>query len=233
MPPDYDGETAASLQRSQPSSTRLYAQRPPKSGPSMSRSIPRNIQPTSSTSMPIPIPANPSVIPGNLLPSAPASPPTPAPSPTPGQRAPNWSTANPHEDIGLEHGLDSDDEPGSSGGTFRGGARGSARGSVTGLGYRHIRDRFADMDNEERKRMLAELLNMCDGKLLGWVNGFVAPMLKKDPFSLLPNELCLRVGPQAIGCYSSFTADISTTDPHIHRRCKDACQIITSLKTMA
>lgn len=57
-----------------------------------------------------------------------------------------------------------------------------------------MRGLFADMDNEERKRMLAELLNMCDGKLLGWVNGFVAPRLKRDPFELLPNELCLRVG---------------------------------------
>ena len=56
-----------------------------------------------------------------------------------------------------------------------------------------MRGLFADMDNEERKRMLAELLNMCDGKLLGWVNGFVAPRLKRDPFGVLPNELCLRV----------------------------------------
>ena len=61
------------------------------------------------------------------------------------------------------------------------------------LGYRHMRGMFADMDNEERKRMLAELLNMCDGKLLGFVAGFVGPRLKRDPFSVLPNELCLRV----------------------------------------
>lgn len=52
---------------------------------------------------------------------------------------------------------------------------------------------FADMDTEERKRMLAELLNMCDGKLLGFVANFVAPRLKRDPFELLPVELCLRV----------------------------------------
>lgn len=52
---------------------------------------------------------------------------------------------------------------------------------------------FAEMDNEERKRMLAEILNMCDGKLLGFVAGFVGPRLKRDPFGVLPNELCLRV----------------------------------------
>ena len=79
--------------------------------------------------------------------------------------------------------------PGSAG-TYHARSRGK---SAVGLGYRHMRSLFADMDNEERKRMLAELLNMCDGKLLGFVAGFVAPRLKRDPFSVLPNELCLRV----------------------------------------
>lgn len=66
------------------------------------------------------------------------------------------------------------------------------KGSLA-LGYRHIRQMFADMDPEERKRMLAELLNMCDGKLLGFVANFVGPRLKRDPFEVLPTELCLRV----------------------------------------
>jgi len=56
-----------------------------------------------------------------------------------------------------------------------------------------MRAMFAEMDNDERQRMLAELLNMCDGKLLGFVAGFVGPRLKRDPFSVLPNELCLRI----------------------------------------
>ncbi|CZT25633.1 related to Cdc4 and related F-box and WD-40 proteins [Ramularia collo-cygni] len=134
--------------------------------------------------MPIPIPTNPNVIPGNTLPSAPASPPTPAPSPTPMSRAPDWSKADPREDIGLLD-LDDGDEH------FSASATSSARGY--GFGYRHMRGAFADMDNEERQRMLAELLNMCDGKLLGFVANFVGPRLKRDPFSVLPNELCLRI----------------------------------------
>lgn len=134
--------------------------------------------------MPIPIPSNPNVIPGNTLPSAPASPPTPAPSPTPQGRAPDWSTADPREDIG-EIALDDGD--------VRSGQGSVADSQAYGFGYRHMRAMFADMDNNERQRMLAELLNMCDGKLLGFVANFVGPRLKRDPFSFLPNELCLRI----------------------------------------
>ncbi|SMR48953.1 unnamed protein product [Zymoseptoria tritici ST99CH_1A5] len=137
--------------------------------------------------MPIPIPTNPNVIPGNTLPSAPASPPTPAPSPTPMHRAPDWSTADPREDIGDLDLEDVDNGQGSENTS----APSSARGY--GFGYRHMRGAFAEMDNEERQRMLAELLNMCDGKLLGFVANFVGPRLKRDPFSVLPNELCLRI----------------------------------------
>ena len=71
---------------------------------------------------------------------------------------------------------------------------GSATSSAGyGFGYRHMRATFADMDHGERQRMLAELLNMCDGKLLAYVANFVGPRLKRDPFSVLPNELCLRI----------------------------------------
>jgi F-box and WD-40 domain protein CDC4 len=135
--------------------------------------------------MPIPIPTNPNVIPGNTLPSAPASPPTPAPSPTPMGRAPDWSTADPREDFGdLE--LDEADNVSETGSTINSAGYG-------GFGYRHMRSMFASMNNDERQRMLAELLNMCDGKLLGYVASFVGPRLKRDPFSVLPNELCLRI----------------------------------------
>jgi F-box and WD-40 domain protein CDC4 len=101
------------------------------------------------------------------------------------QRQPDWSTADPREDIGD---LDLDDppllEPASS-------STSSAKGY--GFGYRHLRATFAEMNGEERQRMLAELLNMCDGKLLAFVANFVGPRLKRDPFSVLPNELCLRI----------------------------------------
>lgn len=75
---------------------------------------------------------------------------------------------------------------------------------------------FADMDNDERKRMLAELLNMCDGKLLGWVNGFVAPRLKRDPFGVLPNELCLRVSWLGSITYKDIAMTDTYLDSHFH-----------------
>ena len=82
-----------------------------------------------------------------------------------------------------------------------------------------MRGMFAAMDTEERKRMLAELLNMCDGKLLGWVNGFVAPMLKRDPFGVLPNELCLRVNifRYEIRCGAMTVLTGMAIDSYLHR----------------
>jgi F-box and WD-40 domain protein CDC4 len=190
---DDQSKSSNSLARmsSQSHNNRFYTSRNGK-GPMRPRQISTPVAsmaevPTLPMPAPIAIPSNPNVIPGNTLPSAPASPPTPAPSPTPMQRAPDWSTASEREDIGE---LDLEDD-GQSRTATQDSAPTSARGH--GFGYRHMRAVFADMDNEERQRMLAELLNMCDGKLLGFVAGFVGPRLKRDPFSVLPNELCLRI----------------------------------------
>lgn len=153
----------------------------------MSYARPLNTPSSSRTNvptMPMSIPTNPNVIPGNTLPSAPASPPTPAASPPPEETEPDWSTADPREDIGDFH-LDAHDHL-----TARAGREDSAG---YGFGYRDMRAMFGDMDRNQRQRMLAELLNMCDGKLLGFVANFVGPRLKRDPFSVLPDELCLRI----------------------------------------
>jgi F-box and WD-40 domain protein CDC4 len=56
-----------------------------------------------------------------------------------------------------------------------------------------IRARFGDMNRAERLRLLGELLNLCDSQELSFVAEFVSPRLKKDPFMVLPTELCLRV----------------------------------------
>ncbi|TKA57028.1 hypothetical protein B0A49_09735 [Cryomyces minteri] len=59
--------------------------------------------------------------------------------------------------------------------------------------YREIRTLFTMMSDAQKQRLLAELLNMCNSQQLGFVHDFVSPRLKKDPFTTLPNELCLRI----------------------------------------
>ncbi|KAF1941905.1 F-box/WD repeat-containing protein pof1 [Clathrospora elynae] len=58
---------------------------------------------------------------------------------------------------------------------------------------KNIRAQFGDMKRAERMRLLGELLNLCDSQELSFVAEFVSPRLKKDPFMLLPTELCLRI----------------------------------------
>lgn len=58
---------------------------------------------------------------------------------------------------------------------------------------RDTRGRFLRMNDSERQRFLAEVLNMCTSNQLSFVSHFVSPRLKKDPFEHLPDELCLRV----------------------------------------
>jgi F-box and WD-40 domain protein CDC4 len=59
---------------------------------------------------------------------------------------------------------------------------------------RETKAQFGLLDRAEQQRFLAELLNLCDTQQLSFVNDFVSPKLKRDPFKILPNELCLRVG---------------------------------------
>ena len=63
---------------------------------------------------------------------------------------------------------------------------------------RDVRTLFVEMNDAEKLRLLAELLNMCNSQQLAFVHEFVSPRLKKDPFTFLPNELCLRVSYRAI-----------------------------------
>ncbi|KAF1812715.1 WD40 repeat-like protein [Eremomyces bilateralis CBS 781.70] len=59
--------------------------------------------------------------------------------------------------------------------------------------FSNIRMLFTDMGDPEKQRLLAELLNMCNSKQLVFVHEFVSPLLKKDPFTTLPDELCIKI----------------------------------------
>lgn len=56
-----------------------------------------------------------------------------------------------------------------------------------------VRVMFAGMNDAEKQRLLAELLNLCNSQQLVFVQEYVGPRLKRDPFSCLPDELCLRI----------------------------------------
>lgn len=66
-----------------------------------------------------------------------------------------------------------------------------------------MRKYFMIASGPARKRLLGELLNVCTSEQLSFVNQFVSPLLKKDPFTSLPDELCLRV------CSYSNPTDLS------------------------
>ncbi|PKS10311.1 hypothetical protein jhhlp_002062 [Lomentospora prolificans] len=56
-----------------------------------------------------------------------------------------------------------------------------------------VRQHFQNCSGPQRTRLLADLLNQCTSQQLSFVHQFVSPLLKKDPFTSLPDELCLRI----------------------------------------
>lgn len=56
-----------------------------------------------------------------------------------------------------------------------------------------VRQYFMQANGSQRTRLLSDLLSICTSQQLSFVHQFVSPLLKKDPFTTLPDELCLRV----------------------------------------
>ncbi|KAK3374933.1 dehydrogenase E1 component-domain-containing protein [Podospora didyma] len=56
-----------------------------------------------------------------------------------------------------------------------------------------LRQHFVKCSSPQRQRLLADLFNLCTSQQLSFVHQFVSPLLKKDPFTSLPDELCLRI----------------------------------------
>jgi hypothetical protein len=94
-----------------------------------------------------------------------------------------------------------------------------------------IRARFGDMNRAERLRLLGELLNLCDSQELSFVAEFVSPRLKKDPFMVLPTELCLRV--RFVPSYTAQMHADMLVDPRMRRRPHHTLARIAGLKKMA
>lgn len=61
---------------------------------------------------------------------------------------------------------------------------------------RNARFVFGSLDMASKEAWLTSLIDICDNQTLGFLHRLVGPRLKKDPFKVLPDELCLRVGLQ-------------------------------------
>jgi F-box and WD-40 domain protein CDC4 len=69
----------------------------------------------------------------------------------------------------------------------------STAGDEEDVQLANMRAHFINLKPAERTRLLGEMLNVCTSQELSFVAQFVSPLLKKDPFTSLPDELCLRV----------------------------------------
>ncbi|KAL9004425.1 MAG: hypothetical protein Q9188_002763 [Gyalolechia gomerana] len=52
---------------------------------------------------------------------------------------------------------------------------------------------FSNSDAAAKEAWLTSVVDLCDNQTLGFLHRLVSPKLKKDPFAVLPDELCLRV----------------------------------------
>lgn len=57
----------------------------------------------------------------------------------------------------------------------------------------NARIHFSSLSNARKQKFLEGILGLCDSQHLSFVSSYVSPRLRKDPFQVFPNELCLRV----------------------------------------
>lgn len=57
----------------------------------------------------------------------------------------------------------------------------------------NLRIHFSTLSNARKQKILQGILDVCDSQQLSFVSSYVGPRLRKDPFQVFPNELCLRV----------------------------------------
>jgi len=77
-----------------------------------------------------------------------------------------------------------------------------------------MRHYFKKSSHSQRTRMLGDILNLCTSQQLSFVRQYVDPLLKKDPFICLPDEICLRVN--YFLSYLFSIANKNCLDPLLH-----------------
>lgn len=101
----------------------------------------------------------------------------------------------------------------------------------------NLRIHFSTLSNTRKQRLLEGLLDVCDSQQLSFVSSYVGPRLRKDPFLVFPNELCLRVcflvSPPIYDGSRDLTDSFPRSGALLYRRSEDTCKGIASLNTMA
>lgn len=62
------------------------------------------------------------------------------------------------------------------------------------------RNVFVKLDITAKENWLRSLVDLCDNQALSLLHKIVSPRLKKDPFKVLPNELCFKVCEDLVRC---------------------------------
>ncbi|KAK9458203.1 WD40-repeat-containing domain protein [Dipodascopsis uninucleata] len=52
---------------------------------------------------------------------------------------------------------------------------------------------FRNLTRSQKESLLTTLIDACDTTTLSFIHEYVSPLLKKDPFKILPTEICLRI----------------------------------------
>lgn len=96
----------------------------------------------------------------------------------------------------------------------------------------NLRIHFSTLSNARKQKFLEGILDVCDSQQLSFVSSYVAPRLRKDPFLVFPNELCLRViYPVGHSLVAANQRPLSGTI--LHRRPEDTGKSIASLEAVA
>lgn len=90
---------------------------------------------------------------------------------------------------------------------------------------------FSHLSIAAKESWLASIVDNCDNHILSFLHHLINPRLKKDPFCMLPNELCFKVrrdsmvleGTDEADLVTSRFSNLSTIPKPLfeHRRCQD------------
>lgn len=104
----------------------------------------------------------------------------------------------------------------------------------------NLRLHFSTLSNSRKQKLLEGLLDVCDSQQLSFVSSYVGPRLRKDPFQIFPNELCLRVCrvvgfydaaliSSLVRCSPSSTIPRLSPEPHKYHGAGENYYLMTSL----